>query len=60
MAFSTMQLDAAKLAGKNHGVLAASYLLLSVAVGTLTAGLGMAHTLAVHRAEEALSRPNSS
>jgi CrcB protein len=40
--FSTMQLDAAKLAGKRHGVFAASYLLLSVAVGTLTAGLGIA------------------
>jgi CrcB protein len=40
--FSTMQLDAAKLAGNKHGVLAASYLLLSVAVGTLAAGLGAA------------------
>jgi CrcB protein len=40
--FSTMQLDAAKLAGKKHSVLAARYLLLSVAVGTLGAGLGVA------------------
>jgi fluoride exporter len=40
--FSTMQLDAAKLAGNNHGILATSYLLLSVAAGTLAAGLGVA------------------
>ena len=40
--FSTMQLDAAKLAGKRRGVFAAPYLLLSVAVGTLAAGLGVA------------------
>ncbi len=40
--FSTMQLDAAKLAGKRHSVFAATYLLLSVAIGTLAAGLGVA------------------
>ena len=40
--FSAMQLDAAKLAGKKQGVLATPYLLLSVAVGTLAAGLGVA------------------
>jgi CrcB protein len=40
--FSTMQLDAAKLAKEKHGVLAMPYLLLSVAVGTLAAGLGVA------------------
>ena len=38
--FSSMQLDAAKLAGKRLGVLAAPYLLLSVAVGLLAALLG--------------------
>jgi CrcB protein len=40
--FSSMQLDAAKLAGKRRGVLAASYLLLSVGVGLLAALLGLA------------------
>jgi fluoride exporter len=40
--FSTMQLDAAKLAGKKHGHFAAFYLLLSVAVGMLAASLGAA------------------
>ena len=40
--FSTMQLDAAKLAEKGHGVFAARYLLLSVAFGTLAAGFGVA------------------
>jgi len=40
--FSTMQLDAAKLAGKKHGHLASFYLLLSVAVGLLAALLGAA------------------
>ena len=38
--FSSMQLDAAKLDGKNGGVPAASYLLLSVLVGQLAAALG--------------------
>jgi CrcB protein len=38
--FSSMQLDAVKLAGKRGGVPAASYLLLSVLVGQLTAALG--------------------
>jgi hypothetical protein len=38
--FSTMQLDAAKLTGKRHGVFATPYLLLSVAVGTLAEGSG--------------------
>ena len=38
--FSSMQLDAAKLAGKRGGVPAASYLLLSVLVGQLAAALG--------------------
>ena len=40
--FSSMQLDATKLAGKIRGGLAATYLLLSVAVGLLAAGLGAA------------------
>lgn len=40
--FSSMQLDAAKLAGKNHGLLASFYLLLSVALGLLAALLGAA------------------
>jgi fluoride exporter len=40
--FSTMQLDAAKLAGKNRGHLASFYLLLSVGVGLLVASLGAA------------------
>jgi fluoride exporter len=40
--FSTMQLDAAKLAGKRHGVLAASYLLSSVFAGLLAGELGAA------------------
>jgi CrcB protein len=38
--FSSMQLDAVKLAGKSGGIPAASYLLLSVVVGQLAAGLG--------------------
>jgi CrcB protein len=38
--FSTMQLDAANLAGKRHGVLAASYLFSSVLAGLLTGELG--------------------
>lgn len=38
--FSSMQLDTAKLAEKKHGPLAASYLLLSVALGLLAALLG--------------------
>jgi CrcB protein len=38
--FSSMQLDAVKLAGKRGGVPAASYLLLSVLVGQLAAVLG--------------------
>ena len=37
-----MQLDAAKLAGTRHGLFAALYLLVSVAVGTVAAGLGVA------------------
>jgi fluoride ion exporter CrcB/FEX len=37
-----MQLEAARLAGKKRDVLAASYLLLSVAAGLLAAGLGVA------------------
>src|SRR5271154_2186418 len=37
---STMQLDAANLAGKRHGVLAASYLFSSVLAGLLTGELG--------------------
>jgi fluoride exporter len=40
--FSTMQLDAAKLAGKKQGVLAATYLLLSVLAGLLSGELGAA------------------
>lgn len=40
--FSSMQLDAVELTGKRRGVLAASYLLLSVAVGLLAAELGVA------------------
>lgn len=40
--FSSMQLDAAKLAGKKGGVRAASYLLLSVLAGLLAALLGSA------------------
>jgi fluoride exporter len=40
--FSSMQLDAAKLAGKTRGGLAATYLLLSVVVGLLAAALGAA------------------
>ena len=40
--FSSMQLDAAKLAGKTRSGLAATYLLLSVAVGLLAAGFGAA------------------
>jgi fluoride exporter len=38
--FSSMQLDAVKLAGKSGGIPAASYLLLSVVLGQLAAGLG--------------------
>jgi len=38
--FSSMQLDAVKLAGKRGGVPAASYLLLSVLAGLLAAVLG--------------------
>ena len=38
--FSSMQLDAVKLAGKRGRVPAASYLLLSVLVGQLAAALG--------------------
>ena len=38
--FSSMQLDAAKLTGKKGGVSAAFYLLLSIVVGLLAAGLG--------------------
>lgn len=38
--FSSMQLDAAKVAGKRRPILAASYLVLSTAVGLLAAGLG--------------------
>jgi fluoride exporter len=40
--FSTMQLDAANLAGKRHGVLAASYLFSSVLAGLLAGELGAA------------------
>jgi fluoride exporter len=40
--FSTMQLDAVRLAGKKRDVLSASYLLLSVAAGLLAAKLGVA------------------
>ena len=39
--FSSMQLDAVKLAGKSGGTPAASYLLLSVLVGQLAAVLGV-------------------
>jgi len=39
--FSSMQLDAVKLAGKRGDVRAASYLLLSVLVGQLAAVLGV-------------------
>jgi fluoride exporter len=39
--FSTMELDAVRLAGKKRDVLAASYLLLSVAGGMLAAKLGV-------------------
>jgi fluoride exporter len=39
--FSSMQLDAVKLAGKRGDVPAASYLLLSVLVGQLAAVLGV-------------------
>ena len=38
--FSSMQLDAVKLAGTRDGVAAVSYLLLSVMFGLLAAGLG--------------------
>lgn len=38
--FSTMQLDAVKLAGKRGGVPATSYLLLSLIAGQLAAGFG--------------------
>jgi CrcB protein len=40
--FSSMQLDAVKLAGKSGGVRAGSYLLLSVLAGLLAALLGSA------------------
>ena len=40
--FSSMQLDAAKLAGKARGGLAVFYLLASVVVGLSAAGLGAA------------------
>jgi CrcB protein len=40
--FSSMQLDAAKLAGKRRGALASTYLLLSVITGLLAAELGAA------------------
>lgn len=40
--FSTMQLDATGLAGKKGGAAAASYLVLSMVVGVLAAGLGAA------------------
>jgi len=40
--FSSMQLDAAKLAGNRGGVSAASYLVLSVVSGLLAAALGAA------------------
>jgi CrcB protein len=40
--FSSMQLDAVKLAGKDGGARAASYLLLSVLAGLLAALLGSA------------------
>ena len=38
--FSTMQLDAVKLAGKRGGTRATSYLLLSLIAGQLAAGFG--------------------
>lgn len=38
--FSSMQLDAAKLADKNRGGLAAGYLVLSTVAGLIAAGLG--------------------
>lgn len=38
--FSTMQLDAVKLAGKRGGTTATSYLLLSLIAGQLAAGFG--------------------
>jgi CrcB protein len=40
--FSTMQLDAVKLAGKKRGHFAAFYLLLSIGVGLMAASLGAA------------------
>jgi fluoride exporter len=40
--FSTMQLDAARLAAKQHAGLAAFYLMLSVAAGLLAALVGAA------------------
>jgi CrcB protein len=40
--FSSMQLDASKLARKRGGIPAASYLLVSIAVGMLAAGFGAA------------------
>ena len=40
--FSSMQLDAAKVAGKRRPILAASYLVLSTAVGLRAAELGVA------------------
>jgi fluoride exporter len=40
--FSSMQLDAAKLAGKKRGALAAAYLLASVFAGLLAGELGAA------------------
>jgi CrcB protein len=40
--FSSMQLDAAKLAGSGRGQLALGYLLLSVAAGLIAAALGAA------------------
>jgi fluoride exporter len=51
--FSTLQLDFAAMAGRKHGILAAPYLLLSVAVCTL--GGGSASHLQVRIAEEALT-----
>ena len=46
--FSSMQLDAARLSGRRGGLPAASYLLLSVVIRQLAAGIGSA--LAVCRA----------
>ena len=43
--FSSMQLDAAKLAGRRGDLPAASYLLLSVVIGQLAAGIGKALAL---------------